>query len=106
MNDVSNQLKTIHTKEVNVLATQIKTLQSQISDNEKLLNIRINNLSKEKDEKDKMLLQVNSIVDQYKNSTDSLQRRVSSMQASNTKSIIIYVIIAVLLGLIIGAYLF
>lgn len=104
---------TVYKNQVNGLNEQIKSLQSQFTlqvqekeklliEKEKLLNTRIYTLSREKEEKDKLLSQVQGISEQYKSSLDSLQHQIISLQSSNTRTILIAVVISIIVGLIIG----
>ena len=104
---------TVYKNQVNGLNEQIKSLQTQfalqvqekeklLAEKEKLLNSRIETLSREREEKDRMLSQAKGISEQYKNSMDSLQRQITSLQSGNGTSILIAVIISIIVGLIIG----
>ncbi len=107
------EAKNIHISEVEALRKQLIGLQSQftlqnqekekiLADKEKILNNQIIGLTREKEEKDKLISQSKAISEQFKISTDSLQKQIEVLQSDKTKTLIIAVIIAVILGIIIG----
>ena len=110
------EAKKLHLGEVENLRKQIDSIQNQfkiqveekekvLAEKEKNLATRIVNLQQEKEEKDKIIAQSTSITEQLKSSSESLQKQLSSMQSSKFTTVIIIAIIALVVGILIGAIL-
>ena len=72
------------------------------AEKEKNLNTRIQSLTQEKEEKDRLLYQAKSLSDQFRSNVDSLQRQLQTAQSSSSGSTVIAFIIALIIGLAIG----
>lgn len=105
--------KALHATQAENLTKQIATIQEQfkiqlqekqnvLAEREKNLNTHIASLVKEKEEKDKLLSQANSVTEQVRATVSNLQSQVASLQSANTKAIAIAAIIALVIGVILG----
>jgi len=96
--NLTNQIATIQEQ----FAIQLKEKQDVLAEKEKNLNTHIASLVREKEEKDKLLLQANSITAQFNTSVESLQKQNASLQSGRIKAIVIASVVALILGFVIS----